>query len=1297
MSSTLTATTTFSGTVTLDAATVNLKAGVTGVVTGSTAKTVNVAATAQLQDAVSLAANGATLNIAAGNYIEDVDATSKPLTLAPGPGPAQVKITGNLKLGTSDTVAVEINGINPATQYDNFVVTNTATLGNSTLNVLPLGYTPAAGDLIDVVHAGSLSGTFGNAAQGAFVTGGFRVDYHTATGDVNLTQNSPPVAVNDAASATEAGGVANGTPGVNPSGNVLTNDSDANSDPLTVTAFATGATAGSGTAGTLGMALVGQHGSLTLGGNGSFAYVVNNSDPAVDALNTSGTLTDVFNYSVSDGFSTSTGVLTITIHGANDAPVAVPDAISISAPGGTATQLTGGANSVLSNDTDVDQGDTKTVTQVNGQAGNVGVVVATSHGSIKLNADGTFTYVHDGSTSSTDSFTYQVSDAQGLKSTTTVTVSVSNSGNPDTTPNSTPDLTAASDSGASNIDSITNVKTPTFTGTTAAGLQVDLVMDGTVVLGTATAASPSGNWSITATAMPDGAHLITSRVHELNGNTTVSSPLAVVIDTAAPAAPAIAGIADDTGVSPTDGITSDKTLTVNGTAESSTIITVSEGGTQLGTATANSSGAWSFVDIRTLADGAHAYTATATDTAGNTSALSVAFNAVVDTQAPVVGTPSLLPASDTGVSSSDNITKVTKPTFTGTAEAGATVSIFEGTTLLGTAVATGGAYSITLTTPLLDGQHIIVAKASDAAGNTSGATLPVVVTIDTVAPSIGPAVLSAASDSGASDHDGVTNVTTPVFLGNAEIGSTVTLFDGTNLLGTAIATNGTWSIKTSALGEGIHTITAKASDAAGNSTTSAVVQVTIDTTPPTVSVPDLDPASDTGSSNSDNITDDTTPKFNGTSEPGATVTLFDGATMLGTGVADGAGNWSITTSTLSTGIHNIAATAVDLAGNVGSSAALTVTIGSTLQIIALTPTPSGFDVTFNRPPVAADLNLYDGIGAANGVLSPADVTLHGATVGGVAGSLIWHADTNTLSFIKTGGILANDTYTVTVLSGPHAVHDAGGHNLDGNGDLNDTQPNDNYTNTFTVNVAATTRVLGTADIARGPGQPVDDNPAVPGSRLAINLSDATGVVSITFDLHFDPTQLSLSGASLPSGFPENWALSFGKSGDGDLTVTLAGAAPLSGTNIPIALIDAFVLNTAKYGASEELSIDNIAINTKSAGGPILAPAIGDTAVHVVAFLGDADGSGIYTGFDAAEIARVANHTDTGFHTYPTIDPVIIGNVTGTGTLRCRRRGRGAEIGRPTAAGNSRLAATAGHQPHHWRRKRGSRFTPDQFG
>jgi hypothetical protein len=207
----------------------------------------------------------------------------------------------------------------------------------------------------------------------------------------------------------------------------------------------------------------------------------------------------------------------------------------------------------------------------------------------------------------------------------------------------------------------------------------------------------------------------------------------------------------------------------------------------------------------------------------------------------------------------------------------------------------------------------------------------------------------------------------------------------------------------------------------------------------------MDPASDSGSSNTDNVTDVTTPKFNGTTEPGASVTLLEGTTVLGTTLADGSGNWSITSTALSAGSHSLLAKAVDLAGNLGQSAgSLTVTIGSTLQVTSLTPTPSGFDVTFNRAPVVADLNLYDGFGAAGGLLNSPDVTLHGAFVGDVAGSLVWHADTNTLSFVKTGGTLANDTYTVTVASGLNAVHDAAGHNLDGNGDLIDSQVNDNY-------------------------------------------------------------------------------------------------------------------------------------------------------------------------------------------------------------------------------------------------------------
>ena len=592
------------------------------------------------------------------------------------------------------------------------------------------------------------------------------------------------------------------------------------------------------------------------------------------------------------------------------------------------------------------------------------------------------------------------------------------------------------------------------------------------------------------------------------------------------------------------------------------------------------------------------------------------------------------------------------PTFTGAVESGATVSLFEGATTLGTATAVNGNYSITLTTPLAEGPHNITAKASDAAGNTSGLSAPLVVTIDTTAPAIGPLVLSVASDSGASDHDRITNVTQPIFTGTADTGATVILLEGSIQLGSGIATGGSWSIKSAALADGVHNVTAKAIDLAGNSSTTTAVSVTIDSARrrssrfPIWIRPAIAEARIP-------ITLPMSPRQNSTVRPNREpVSRCSKARRC----------WEPPSPTaaaigrslpprFSSGSHSILAKAVDLAGNLGQSAgSLTVTIGSTLQVTSLTPTPSGFDITFNRAPVVADLNLYDGFGAAGGLLNSPDVTLHGATVGDVAGSLVWHADTNTLSFVKTGGTLANDTYTVTVASGLNAVHDAAGHNLDGNGDLIDSQVNDNYVKTFTVNVAAGTRTLTTVDVARGPGQSIDEDPSTPGSGLTVSINDAAGVVSVSFDFHFDPLVLTVSGASLAHGLPSDWSMSFGKSADGDLTVLVTGTIPLTGLNVPIAHIDATILKTSVYGSLDELSIDNLAVMTKGTAGVAPVDAIGDAAIHAVAYLGDADGNGIYTGIDSAEIARVVAHTDTGFHAFPNIDPRIIANATATGTL-----------------------------------------------
>ena len=151
--------------------------------------------------------------------------------------------------------------------------------------------------------------------------------YLTDTSTVTFTiqgANDNPVASNDTASAIEASGYLNGTPGYNPSGNVLDNDSDVDdaNSALRVTAVRTGSTEGSGTAGTVGSALSGQYGSLTLNANGSWTYTVNNDNATVNALTSGQTLTDNFNYTVMDssGVSglTDIAVLAITIQGADD-------------------------------------------------------------------------------------------------------------------------------------------------------------------------------------------------------------------------------------------------------------------------------------------------------------------------------------------------------------------------------------------------------------------------------------------------------------------------------------------------------------------------------------------------------------------------------------------------------------------------------------------------------------------------------------------------------------------------------------------------------------------------------------------------------------------------------------------------------------------------------------------------------------------------------------------------------------------------------------------------------------------
>jgi len=118
--------------------------------------------------------------------------------------------------------------------------------------------------------------------------------------------------------------------------------------------------------------------------------------------------------------------------------------------------------------------------------------------------------------------------------------------------------------------------------------------------------------------------------------TGITSEQTYTIDNTSPATPAVTAIATDSGVSAADGITNDPTLVISGSAEANSTVTVFKDGVSIGTATAIGSGAWSFNHTgTTLSQGVYSFTAAAVDAAGNVSAVSAAFQVVVDTTAPV--------------------------------------------------------------------------------------------------------------------------------------------------------------------------------------------------------------------------------------------------------------------------------------------------------------------------------------------------------------------------------------------------------------------------------------------------------------------------------------------------------------------------------------------------------------------------------------------------------------------------------------------------------------------------------------
>jgi hypothetical protein len=317
---------------------------------------------------------------------------------------------------------------------------------------------------------------------------------------------------------------------------------------------------------------------------------------------------------------------------------------------------------------------------------------------------------------------------------------------------------------------------------------------------------------------------------------------------------------------------------------------------------------------------------------------------------------------------------------------------------------------------------------------------------------------------------------------------------------------------------------------------------------------------------------------------------------------------------------------------------ITVTpVAPTFSVTSLTTNTSGVEVVFSTPLDPASMTLYTGLGNAGAVI---DVTLVGATVGAVKGSAVWDATTSTLSFVRTGTVLAADTYTFTLKGGASGLLNTTGQELVGTGGVGT-----DYVTTFTVS-SASSPILTIADFARGAGQPIDVDPANASSNLPITISNAAGIMAAEFTLTYDPTLMTINSVAKGSSLGGSWLMTVNDTVPGTLVVALStsGVTPLSGTNLPLVVLDADVPAGALYEASSVLRFTNASLN---AGGIAVRT---DNAVLKSVFLGDADGDKIYTGADAALIQRVVVGLDSGFAASRWTDPVIVANATRTGTL-----------------------------------------------
>ncbi|MDO2577336.1 BapA-related adhesin SiiEA [Escherichia coli] len=517
------------------------------------------------------------------------------------------------------------------------------------------------------------------------------------------------------------------------------------------------------------------------------------------------------------------------------------------------------------------------------------------------------------------------------------------------------------DTGLITNDFVTSDTTLAVSGTLGAALSAgefaQISIDGGTTWQNLSVSGLTWTW-LDGRTLTDGNYNYQVRVIDTAGNIGATASQIVTVDTTAPLASktiAIAGISDDTGLSSSDFVTRDTTLTVRGTlgaalaADERAQISL-DGGVTWTTLTVIGT-SWSYADGRTLTDGTWNYTVRVVDLAGNVGQTATQ-NVVVDTTSPEAAKSITITgiSDDTGASSSDFITSDTSLTVRGVLGAAlganefAQISTDNGATWVNVTVAADGLnWSYVDGRTLTNGTTTWQVRVVDLAGNV-GATGSQSAQIDTVNPAQVLTIASISTDTGSSATDFITSDTSLTLTGSLGAGlasgevAQISLDGGATWI--TLTTNGTqWTYTDGrTLTDGSYVYQVRVLDLAGNTGPVVSKTVVVDTINPTATPTIVSYTDDVeqrqGTLSSSQATDDTTPLLNGVlSAPlasGEVVYLYRNGLLLGAVTMVGALNWTYSDSGLVSGAYTYSARVVDLAGNITSSSDFVLTVDTSI-------------------------------------------------------------------------------------------------------------------------------------------------------------------------------------------------------------------------------------------------------------------------------------------------------------------------------------------------------------------------------